>query len=410
MKTTKPSCLCQFLIHAIAVLALLAPVGAFADVVYTTLSSDFSKGAAGISETHYMGFAFRTPPGQPYAIDSVRLNLWNNTSVPDPQFVVDLYDDNAGVPGSLVATIGTGVMDPIYDVVEVAIPASPVALTADTVYWIMAYSPGNFGSSVSWFGGGVSPAGSTFPHVRGPVRWIPSTSYFADETAVGNLHVEINASLAAAAPTYSVGGTVSGLTGAGLALQNNGADSLAVAADGPFTFLTELTDTSSYAVTVSTQPTGQTCSVTNGSGTITAADVTNVTVTCVTDVVPTYSVGGTVSGLTGAGLELQNNGADTLAVAADGPFTFLTELTETSSYAVTVSAQPTGQTCSVTNGSGTIADEDVADVGVACVDDVVPPIDPPTPAAPIPTLSQWALIMLSMLFGLMVISNRKRLF
>jgi hypothetical protein len=207
-------------------------------------------------------------------------------------------------------------------------------------------------------------------------------------------------------PTYSVGGNVSGLTGTGLALQNNGADTLAVAADGPFIFLTELIDTSTYAVTVSTQPTGQTCSVTNGSGTIATADVTNVAVTCVTDVVPTYSVGGTVSGLTGTGLALQNNGADTLAVETDGPFAFLTELTDTSSYAVTVSTQPTGQTCSVTNGSGTIATADVADVDVACVNDVVPPI----PETPIPTLSQWALLILSMLLGLIVFSNRKRLF
>jgi hypothetical protein len=40
----------------------------------------------------------------------------------------------------------------------------------------------------------------------------------------------------------------------------------------------------------------------------------------------------------------------------------------------------------------------------------VPPEVPPTPATPIPTLSQWALIMLSMFLGLMVIANRKRLF
>ena len=85
-----------------------------------------------------------------------------------------------------------------------------------------------------------------------------------------------------AARTWSVGGTVSGLTG-GLALQNNGADALAVTADGSFTFSTELLNTSTYAVTVLTQPTGQTCSVTNGSGTIATADVKNVTVTCETD-------------------------------------------------------------------------------------------------------------------------------
>ena len=121
-----------------------------------------------------------------------------------------------------------------------------------------------------------------------------------------------------------------------------------------------------------------------------------------------YSVGGTVSGLTGIGLALQNNGADTLPVAADGPFTFLTELGDTTAYAVTVSTQPTGQTCTVTNGSGTIAAADVTDVDVACVDDVV--VVPPTPVIPIPTLSQWALIMLSMFLGLMVFANRRRLF
>ena len=103
--------------------------------------------------------------------------------------------------------------------------------------------------------------------------------------------------------------------------------------------------------------------------------------------------------------------ADTLAVAAAATdFTFTAELPDLAIYAVTVSTQPTGQTCEVTNGSGTIAAADVTDVGVACVDDVVPPIDPPAPATPIPTLSQWALIMLSMLLGLMVFSNRKRLF
>ena len=120
-----------------------------------------------------------------------------------------------------------------------------------------------------------------------------------------------------AAPTYSVGGSVTGLTGTGLALQNNGGDTLAVAAAATaFTFSTELLDLAAYDVTVSTQPTGQTCSVTNGSGAIAAADVTDVVVDCVDNVIPTYSVGGAVSGLTGTGLALQNNGGDTLAVAA----------------------------------------------------------------------------------------------
>lgn len=72
----------------------------------------------------------------------------------------------------------------------------------------------------------------------------------------------------------------------------------------------------------------------------------------------------------------------------------------------TVSTQPTGQTCTVTDGSGTIAAADVANVAVTCEDDVVPPM----PATPVPTTSQWALITLLILFGLMVYANRRRLF
>ena len=204
--------------------------------------------------------------------------------------------------------------------------------------------------------------------------------------------------------TYSVGGTVSGLTGS-VTLQNNGGDDIIKTTNDGFTFPAQAEGTD-YVVTVSSQPTGQTCTVTNGSGTNITANITNVTVTCVTDEVPTYTVGGTVSGLTGS-VTLQNNGGDDIIKTTNDGFTF-TAQAEGSDYAVTVSTQPTGQTCSVTNGSGTVAAADVTDVAVTCVDDVV--VVPPTPATPIPTLSQWALIMLSMFLGLMVFANRRRLF
>ncbi|MCL7983389.1 MAG: YncE family protein, partial [marine benthic group bacterium] len=67
--------------------------------------------------------------------------------------------------------------------------------------------------------------------------------------------------------TYTVGGTVSGLTGT-VALLNNGGDGLSVSADGGFTFATPLADGAGYAVTVGTQPAGQTCEVASGTGTI----------------------------------------------------------------------------------------------------------------------------------------------
>ena len=81
--------------------------------------------------------------------------------------------------------------------------------------------------------------------------------------------------------SYTVGGTISGLHGGtSLVLQNNGADDLTAVANGPFTFATALASGSTYKVTVRSQPWGQQCVVTNGSGTIAAADVTDVKVSC----------------------------------------------------------------------------------------------------------------------------------
>ena len=82
--------------------------------------------------------------------------------------------------------------------------------------------------------------------------------------------------------TYAVGGTVAGLpAGASLVLQDNGGDSASVNANTGFVFNTTLASGAAYAVTVLTQPAGATCSVVNGSGTVASANVTNVSVTCV---------------------------------------------------------------------------------------------------------------------------------
>jgi hypothetical protein len=169
------------------------------------------------------------------------------------------------------------------------------------------------------------------------------------------------------AGAFTISATVTGLSGTGLVLQNNGKDNLPVAANGTYTFATKVT---TYAVTVSTQPTNpaQTCTVVGGSGTATA-NVTSVAVTCTTNPV-TATIGGTVSNLaTGTSVILQNNGGDSLTVTANGPFTFKTAVTgPTDAYAVTVLTQPTGpnQICTVANGSGT-ATANVTNVAVSCV-------------------------------------------
>ena len=70
-------------------------------------------------------------------------------------------------------------------------------------------------------------------------------------------------------------------------------------------------------MTVKTNPSGQTCTVSSGSGTVGSANVTNVAVTCTTSTGGSYTVGGTVSGLSGT-VVLQDNGGDNLSVARTG--------------------------------------------------------------------------------------------
>ena len=165
--------------------------------------------------------------------------------------------------------------------------------------------------------------------------------------------------------TYTVSGTVTGLTGTGLVLVDNGTDTLTVAANATsFTFNTAVAKGGAYAVTVGTQPTnpGQTCTVTNGSGTATA-NVTNVAVACVSE----YTIGGTVTGLSGSGLVLADNATDTLTISGTGTVQFTFKTLVNGPYNVTVQTQPTNptQTCTVSNGSGS-ATANVTNVQVAC--------------------------------------------
>ena len=167
------------------------------------------------------------------------------------------------------------------------------------------------------------------------------------------------------APEYQVGGSVSGLAGSGLVLRLNGTTDLPVAADGSFAFPPYIIQGGNYDVTVATQPSAlsQTCTVTNGSGTVGA--VTNVQVTCATNA---FYVGGNLNGLAGSGLSLQLNGGQDLAVSADGSFAFPTSIVDGSSYVVTVATQPSNlnQNCVASNESGTLAGANVADVQVTC--------------------------------------------
>jgi len=168
--------------------------------------------------------------------------------------------------------------------------------------------------------------------------------------------------------SHTVGGSVSGLNGSGLVLRNNGGDDRAVAVNGTFTFAAKVADGADYAVTVSVQPVNpaQVCTVSNGTGVIAGAPVTSVSVVCSTS---SHTIGGSVSGLNGSGLVLQNNGGDDLTVEANGTFTFAARVANGASYAATVKTQPSAipaQTCTVTNGSGTVTSAAVTGITVNC--------------------------------------------
>jgi len=193
------------------------------------------------------------------------------------------------------------------------------------------------------------------------------TCTVASGTGKATANVTVQVTCAIIPVTATIGGNVSGLQGTGLKLQDNGGDTLTITANGAFTFTTPVTGpTDAYAVTVLDQPTNplQICTVTNGSGTATA-NVTNVAVSCVL----AYTIGGTVTGLVGTGLILENSDTEQLPITANGAFTFVNPVPTGYAYTVTIFAQPTGpaQTCVITTGTGSgTATANVTTVAITC--------------------------------------------
>ena len=169
-------------------------------------------------------------------------------------------------------------------------------------------------------------------------------------------------SSSSSSPTYSIGGTVTGLSGV-LVIQNNSADYTVIeqtgADDISFTFQDRVSSGSTYSVSVKLQPNTQTCTVSDASGT-TSQNISNITITCTG---ASYNVSGTVSGLTGS-VVLQNNGTDNLTVI-NGSFSFTNKINKGSAYNVTVKTQPSPFICSAANNRG-LASDNMSSVSIVC--------------------------------------------
>jgi hypothetical protein len=185
----------------------------------------------------------------------------------------------------------------------------------------------------------------------------------------GNVTVNITCML----NTFTIGGTITNLKGTGLKVANtaNG-DLLAVAAmSNSFTLASPVQSSYPYNVVVQTNPSSpsQVCTLSNssGSGSVGYANVTNVTIDCVSQ---NFGVGGTVTGLNGSlTLNLQGMGGLQTSVIMSGPgaVSFGWPMVPSgTSYDVEVASQPLTQKCVPSNNMGTVGNTPISTIAVDC--------------------------------------------
>jgi hypothetical protein len=220
-----------------------------------------------------------------------------------------------------------------------------------------------------------------------------------------------NIAVACTTVPYTVGGKIAGLaSGSSVVLSDDGSfDTLVVTGNGAgsqgFTFGATIPSGGTYDVAVVSSPTApvaQTCVISSGGGpgTVTNANIVNVSITCTT---LTFTIEGTVSGIAaGATVSAVDNGdtADTQTLTPTTTnFAFAVQVASGQAYDVslTLNSPPTApdpQTCTVTGGStgggtGVVADSNVnLTVTCTCTNGVTIPAQCATGTDP-ETGAQW---------------------
>ncbi|MCG6150633.1 LamG-like jellyroll fold domain-containing protein [Leptospira bandrabouensis] len=159
--------------------------------------------------------------------------------------------------------------------------------------------------------------------------------------------------------SYTVSFRVSGLLGSGLQIENNG-DIVNVTANQTYTFSKKISSGSPYNVTVKTPPSSpiQKCIVSSGSGTVLNGNIEGIQIVCGDAL---YLIQGSVTGLLGNGLQIQNvTGSGTDVVNVNSSSFSLPPIPSGETYNFNIISQPTNpsQTCSITSPgvtSGTMA-------------------------------------------------------
>lgn len=144
--------------------------------------------------------------------------------------------------------------------------ANDLALTGNQAFSFPATVPSNRGYKATVL---TQPVGQTCSIANGS----------GSVDSIGN---NVDGIAVTCASGLTITGTVSGLVaGASVTLSNNSAALLAVAANGAYGFPGTLAIGAAFAVTVLTQPPGQTCTVFNPSGTVVANTNPVLNVACV---------------------------------------------------------------------------------------------------------------------------------
>jgi len=150
---------------------------------------------------------------------------------------------------------------------------------ADLANWTWTSDDATFVATPAADGRSVQVASPNSASATGTATLIACADAPTRNRLCANAALTRNASLP---PTYTVGGTVSGLaTGKSVQLSDTNGDTQVISGNGGFTMPTPRLGATAYSVTVAAQPAGQTCTVSNSSGTLAAANVTNIAVTCV---------------------------------------------------------------------------------------------------------------------------------
>jgi hypothetical protein len=164
-----------------------------------------------------------------------------------------------------------------------------------------------------------------------------------------------------------------GVTKPGMSISNKGGPLLPVTAGTAFLFPDLVEYDSDYDITITGKPTNtDSCTVLNGKGNTGSYSPNNIAITCV---ITTFNLGGSVNGLTGGDLVI-NNGAQRVTIPKNATtFSMSTpttefprtgQLPEGALYGLTILQQPASGTCVIANPNGTMPAASVSSIVINC--------------------------------------------